>query len=78
MPKQHKKPPRNCFNQTQERDSRTGYFLRRQDDGAVKFSFSRPEAFFWANAAANRRSALSSAERQSRNSRAAIKAKNAR
>jgi hypothetical protein len=50
--------------------------LRRRDDGAVKYTFDRPGEFRKANAAAKQRSALSSACRRSRNSRAAIQAKN--
>lgn len=31
MMKERPKPSRNCFNETQERDPKHGYFLRRRD-----------------------------------------------
>lgn len=33
--KKKKKPPRNCFNETQIRHPRTGHFLRRRADARV-------------------------------------------
>lgn len=68
MPMPNKKLPRNCENQTQQRDPKTGHFLRRHDDDTSHVVCSRPQMFGEANAAASQRSALSRAERQSRNS----------
>lgn len=79
MPKRHQKQTRNCQNETQQRDEPHGWFVRLKrylfgEDKADRPVISRSQLFYEANSAANRRSALSSAERKSRNSSARINA----
>lgn len=45
MPKEHAKVPRNCVNETQIRDERTGAFLRRRDAGNVTVSLDARQMF---------------------------------
>lgn len=45
MPKEHPKVPRNCVNETQIRDERTGAFIRRRDDGNVVKSIDARKMF---------------------------------
>lgn len=45
MPKEHPKQVRNCVNETQFRDEKTGRFLQRRDDGEVTRCPSRSKMY---------------------------------